>query len=99
MQKPKEGVISSFIKCLKSFIFGTKEIIEPVLKKEIERLPRGTSKRVTTTNALDLNRGEIVRALDNGETKASIAKKYNTSAVNLHYWLQRRKIRLKKKQS
>ena len=97
MKKSKEGVLSSSIKYLKSFIFGTKKIVEPVLKKETEQLPRRTSKRVITTNTLDLNRGEIVRALDNGETKASIAKKYNTSAVNLHYWLKRRKIRLTKK--
>lgn len=89
----------SFIKYLKSLFQNVKGNFEPIIrKKETEQLPRERSKRVKESK-LDLHRGEIVRALDSGATKASIAKKYGTSSVNLHYWLKRRKIKISKKLS
>lgn len=89
----------SFIKYLKSLFQNVKGNFEPIIRKKETKQPlRGKTKRIKESK-LDLHRGEIVRALDNGETKASIAKKYDTSSVNLHYWLKRRKIRLTKKHS
>jgi len=88
----KESLLSSFIKYLKSFIYKVKEDD----KEEITRaIPRGKSNR--KESKLDLHRGEIIKALDNGASKASIARKYGVSAVNLHYWIQRRKIKISKK--
>ena len=98
----KESLLSSFIKYLKSFIHGVKEDDrETFCLKEDDRekitcaMPRGKSNR--KESKLDLHRGEIIKALDNGASKASIARKYGVSAVNLHYWIQRRKIKLSKK--
>ena len=88
----KESLLSSFIKYLKSFFHGVKEDD----KEEIAcATPRGKSNR--KESKLDLHRGEIIKALDNGASKASIARKYGVSAVNLHYWIQRRKIKISKK--
>lgn len=88
----KESILSSFIKYLKSLIYKVKEDD----KEEITRaIPQGKSNR--KESKLDLHRGEIVCALDSGESKASIARKYGVSAVNLHYWIQRRKIKVSKK--
>jgi transposase-like protein len=89
----KESILSSFIKYLKSFIHNVKEEDR---EKITCAMPRGRSKG-TKESKLDLHRGEIIRALDNGETKASIARKYGVSSVNLHYWLKRRKIKISKK--
>lgn len=86
----KESILSSFIKYLKSFIVKEND------KEEITcAMPRGKSNR--KESKLDLHRGEIIKALDNGASKASIARKYGVSAVNLHYWIQRRKIKVSKK--
>jgi hypothetical protein len=88
----KESLLSSFIKYLKSFIYNVKE-------DDREETPL-TMPRTRTTrkeSKLDLHRGEIIKALDNGASKASIARKYGVSAVNLHYWIQRRKIKISKK--
>lgn len=86
----KESILSSFIKYLKSFIVKEND------KEEITcAIPRGKSNR--KESKLDLHRGEIIKALDNGASKASIARKYGVSAVNLHYWIQRRKIKISKK--
>jgi transcriptional regulator with GAF, ATPase, and Fis domain len=88
----KESLLSSFIKYLKSFVHNVK-------KEDREEtpltIPREKSNR--KESKLDLHRGEIIKALDNGASKASIARKYGVSAVNLHYWIQRRKIKLSKK--
>lgn len=88
----KESILSSFIKYLKSFIYNVKEEHreETTLTIPHEKPNRKESK-------LDLHRGEIIKALDNGASKASIARKYGVSAVNLHYWIQRRKIKVLKK--
>jgi hypothetical protein len=88
----KESILSSFIKYLKSFIHNVKEEDR---EETPLTMPRGKSNR--KESKLDLHRGEIIKALDNGETKASIARKYGVSAVNLHYWLKRRKIKISKK--
>jgi transcriptional regulator with GAF, ATPase, and Fis domain len=86
----KECILSSFIKYLKSFILKEND------KEEITHaIPREKSNR--KESKLDLHRGEIIKALDNGASKASIARKYGVSAVNLHYWIQRRKIKISKK--
>ena len=86
----KESLLSSFIKYLKSFFLKEND------KEEITHaIPREKSNR--KESKLDLHRGEIIKALDNGASKASIARKYGVSAVNLHYWIQRRKIKLSKK--
>lgn len=88
----KESLLSSFIKYLKSFIHNVKEED----KEEITHaIPREKSNRKKTK--LDLHRGDIIKALDNGASKASIARKYGVSPVNLHYWIQRRKIKISKK--
>lgn len=88
----KESLLSSFIKYLKSFIHKAKAED----REEITcTMPRGKSNR--KESKLDLHRGEIIKALDNGASKASIARKYGVSAVNLHYWIQRRKIKISKK--
>lgn len=88
----KENILSSFIKYLKSFIYKVKEDD----KEEITHaIPREKSNR--KESKLDQHRGEIIKALDNGASKASIARKYGVSAVNLHYWIQRRKIKISKK--
>jgi len=88
----KESLLSSFIKYLKSLIYKVKEDD----KEEITRaMPRGKPNR--KESKLDQHRGEIIKALDNGASKASIARKYGVSAVNLHYWIQRRKIKISKK--
>jgi len=88
----KESILSSFIKYLKSFIYNVKAED----REEITGIiPRGKSNR--KESKLDLHRGEIIKALDNGACKASIARKYGVSAVNLHYWIQRRKIKVQKK--
>ena len=86
----KESLLSSFIKYLKSFFLKEND------KEEITcAMPRGKSNR--KESKLDQHRGEIIKALDNGASKASIARKYGVSAVNLHYWIQRRKIKISKK--
>ena len=86
----KESILSSFIKYLKSFFLKEND------KEEITcAMPRGKSNR--KESKLDLHRGEIIKALDNGASKASIARKYGVSAVNLHYWIQRRTIKISKK--
>lgn len=96
----KESLLSSFIKYLKSF-FLKEDDRETFCLKEDDReetpltIPRGKSNR--KESKLDLHKGEIIKALDNGASKASIARKYGVSAVNLHYWIQRRKIKLSKK--
>jgi transcriptional regulator with GAF, ATPase, and Fis domain len=110
MKEPKKDILSSFIKYLKSRIQTMKEDFKSLFRKELieeqksylkpvqwrkqklKRMPKGIKE-----SKLDLHRGEIVASLDNGETKASIAKKYGTSPVNLHYWLKRRKIKVSKK--
>lgn len=88
----KESLLSSFIKYLKSFVHNVKEEDREETPLTI---PRGKSNR--KESKLDLHRGEIIKALDNGASKASIARKYGVSAVNLHYWIQRRKIKISKK--
>ena len=105
MKEPKKGILSSFIKYLKSLIQNFKGDFEPLIRKEHNKekracseipFPRGRSKG-TKESKLDQHRSEIVRALDSGETKTSIAKRLGTSQVNLHYWIKRRKIRIQKK--
>jgi len=101
MKEPKQGILSSFINYLKPIIQIFKKAPDPVIKKQNyskAQFPHGRSKRGKETK-LDLHRGEIIAALDKGETKASIARKYDTSSVNLHYWLKRRKIKISKKHS
>jgi len=88
----KESLLSSFIKYLKSFIHNVKEEDREEITLTI---PRGKSNR--KESKLDQHKGEIIKALDNGASKASIARKYGVSAVNLHYWIQRRKIKISKK--
>jgi len=88
----KESLLSSFIKYLKSFIHNVKEEDREEITLTI---PRGKSNR--KESKLDLHRGDIIKALDNGASKASIARRYGVSAVNLHYWTQRRKIKISKK--
>jgi len=46
---------------------------------------------------LDLHREEIIASLANGESKVSIARRLNTSQVNLYHWLKKRKIKVPKK--
>jgi DNA invertase Pin-like site-specific DNA recombinase len=50
--------------------------------------PRGPGK-----SKLDKFRPEIVALLANGATQQFIAKRYGTTAANLHQWLKRRGIR------
>jgi transcriptional regulator with GAF, ATPase, and Fis domain len=88
----KESLLSSFIKYLKSFIYNVKEEDREEINLTIPR-----EKPNKKESKLDQHRGAIVRALDNGASKASIARKYGVSAVNLHYWIQRRKIKVSKK--
>jgi transcriptional regulator with GAF, ATPase, and Fis domain len=92
MKESKESILSSFIKYLKSFIHNVKEEDR---EETIPTIPREKPNR--KESKLDLHRGEIIKALDNGASKASIARKYGVSAVNLHYWIQRRKIKISKK--
>ena len=103
----KESLLSSFIKYLKSRLkrhamIATGNLVQEdstsLIGKEYDSkfpIPRGKSNR--KESKLDLHRGEIIKALDNGASKASIARKYGVSAVNLHYWIQRRKIKISKK--
>jgi len=103
----KESILSSFIKYLKSRLkrhamIATGNLVQEdstsLIGKEYDSkfpIPRGKSNR--KESKLDLHRGEIIKALDNGASKASIARKYGVSAVNLHYWIQRRKIKISKK--
>lgn len=88
----KENILSSFIKYPKSLVIKVKEDNK---EKIACAIPREKSNR--KESKLDLHRGEIIKALDNGASKASIARKYGVSAVNLHYWIQRRKIKISKK--
>ena len=103
MKEPKQSILFSFIKYLKSLICSFKEDTTPLIKKREKKisyseipLPRGRSKGAKYSK-LDLHRGDIVASLNNGETKTSIAKRLGTSPVNLHHWLKRRKIKISKK--
>lgn len=49
--------------------------------------PKGPGK-----SKLDEHRPEIIALLKNGSTKAYVAKRYNTSVVNLHNWLRQNQI-------
>lgn len=100
MKESKQDKLSSFIKYLKSFIQLLKEVIAPTIKEKRSYSEVSSPRRKSTRakgSKLDLHRGEIVHALDSGETKTSIARKYGVSAVNLHHWLKRRKIKVSKK--
>ena len=96
----KESILSSFIKYLKSFCLKEDDR-ETFCLKEDDRekitcaMPRGKSNR--KESKLDLHRGEIIKALDNGESKVSIARRLNTSQVNLYHWMKKRGIRTQKK--
>ena len=88
----KESLLSSFIKYLKSFIPGVKEDDREETPLTI---PRGKSNK--KESKLDQHRGEIIKALDNGESKVSIARRLNTSQVNLYHWMKKRGIKISKK--
>ena len=49
--------------------------------------PKGPGK-----SKLDGYREEIVALLRNGSTKVYVARKYGTTAANLHNWLNKRNI-------
>lgn len=103
----KESILSSFIKYLKSLLkrqamIATGNLVQEdstsLIGKEYDsKFPMPPGRPKSKESKLDLHRGEIVASLDNGETKASIARKYGVSSVNLHYWLKRRKIKISKK--
>jgi transcriptional regulator with GAF, ATPase, and Fis domain len=92
----KESLLSSFIKYLKSFIHGVKEEDKKIKNTShvAKTLPRNKFRR---ESKLDLHRGEIIKALDNGESKVSIARRLNTSQVNLYHWMKKRGIKISKK--
>ena len=67
----------------------TKEALK-ARKAEGVRLgrPKGTGK-----SKLDKYREEIIALLKNGSTKAFIANRYGTTAVNFHYWLKKHNVK------
>ena len=50
--------------------------------------PKGTGK-----SKLDEYKDEIVALLNNGSSRVFIAKRYKTSAGNLHHWLKKNGIK------
>lgn len=84
--------LKHFIK-LERELDDDKEIeITPYIEKTLPHRmkPRKESK-------LDLHKEEIVTSLASGESKVSIARRLNTSQVNLYHWLKKRKIKTPKK--
>ena len=101
------GLLIILLPVMLAFHFGLKHFTK--LEKEIDK----DDKEIETTSyiaktlpygrlqgnesRLDLHREEIIASLANGESKVSIARRLNTSQVNLYHWLKKRKIRTPKK--
>jgi hypothetical protein len=99
------GLLVIFAPLMLAFYLGLKHFtkLERELNddKEIETtpyieetLPHNRSKG---ESRLDLHREEIIASLASGESKVFIARRLNTSQVNLYHWLKKRKIRTPKK--
>lgn len=98
------GLLIILLPAILFFYIGTEHFIK--LEKEIDDKEIETTSYVAKTlphnrsqgeSRLDLYREEIVASLASGESKVSIARRMNTSQVNLYHWLKKRKIRTPKK--
>ena len=85
-------MFSLFTELERAFIsFRTKEALNARKESGVKLgRPKGPGK-----SKLDNNKGEIIKLLKRGSTKAYIAKKFKTTTPNLYNWLKKNNINVK----